>query len=250
MTFAPDTACDCNIREAVNYGDRASHLEIDILLLHYTGMETAQAAIDWLCVEESGVSCHYVVEEDGSIWQLVPESKRAWHAGRSSWQSERDINSRSIGIEIVNPGHSYGYPDFPDDQIKAVRELSRDILSRHPIPSRHVLGHSDVAPGRKSDPGEKFPWEKLHHAGIGAWVPAVRNDREQLQIGEASETVASLQAMLIAFGYGLEISGAYDQQTGICVRAFQQHFFQHRVDGVACQGVLSTLENLLVSIRD
>jgi len=249
VTFVTDTACECEVREALNFGDRASHLNIDILLLHYTGMPSAQAAIDWLCVEESGVSCHYVVEEDGKIWQLVPEDKRAWHAGRSSWQGEADINSRSIGIEIVNPGHGLGYPDFPDVQIDAVIALSNDIIDRHAIPARHILAHSDVAPDRKSDPGEKFPWNKLYDAGIGVWVPPVADDGKEIAFGDASEEVASLQAMLIAYGYGLDISGEYDHQTKICVQAFQQHFFQHRVDGVACHGLIETLENLLVRVR-
>ncbi|MDJ0613617.1 MAG: N-acetylmuramoyl-L-alanine amidase [Rhizobiaceae bacterium] len=249
MTFAADTSCDCKIREAVNFGERDTDLDLDILLLHYTGMASAEAAINWLCLEESGVSCHYVVEENGAIWQLVPEEKRAWHAGKSSWQGEADINSRSIGIEIVNPGHAFGYPGFPDKQIASVIKLSKDIVKRHKIPARHVLAHSDVAPGRKSDPGEKFPWQRLFQAEIGAWVPPVTDYHDEIVEGEASERVASLQAMLIAYGYGLEITGTFDHQSRMCVRAFQQHFFQHRVDGIPCEGLIKTLENLLFAVR-
>ena len=128
-----------------------------MLVLHYTGMESASAAIDWLTRTESRVSCHYVVDEEGKIYQLVAEAKRAWHAGVSSWNMEADINSRSIGIEIVNPGHLHGYPDFPDVQIEAVIALSKDIVARHGIEPRNVVGHSDIAPGRKLIPVRSFP---------------------------------------------------------------------------------------------
>ncbi|KAG1702965.1 N-acetylmuramoyl-L-alanine amidase AmiD [Nymphon striatum] len=136
-------------------------------------MESGDAALNWLCLEESGVSCHYFVHEDGRIVQLVPESKRAWHAGKSCWQDEVDTNSRSIGIEIANPGHSGEYPEFPKVQIDAVIELCSDILRRNSgIQPCNVLAHSDVAPGRKHDPGEKFPWALLHEKGIGHWAEA------------------------------------------------------------------------------
>ena len=171
MSFRADTNCKSEVRAAVNFGDRAAELPIDMLVLHYTGMSSGAEAIDWLCTEDSGVSCHYVVEEDGTIWQLVPEEKRAWHAGKSNWQGVTDTNSRSIGIEIVNGGHDYGYPDFAEPQINAVIALSRDIVARNRIPSRNVLGHSDVSPGRKLDPGEKFPWGRLYEQGIGHWAP-------------------------------------------------------------------------------
>lgn len=247
--FQKDTVCECQLREAINFGDRAPHLPIDILLLHYTGMESAEAAINWLCVEESGVSCHYVVEENGKIWQLVPEEMRAWHAGKSNWQGESDTNSRSIGIEIVNPGHGFGYPDFPNVQIEAVIALSSDIIKRHNIPVRHVLAHSDVAPGRKSDPGEKFPWKQLFEAGVGAWVPSSETGEQIATLGETGEKVAELQAMLSAYGYEVQITGEYDHQTKICVQAFQYHFFQHRIDGFACDGMTKTLEDLLRFVR-
>jgi len=137
--------------------------------MHYTGMETGPAAVNWLCAKQSGVSCHYLVDVDGSITQMVCESKRAWHAGKSLWQGVEDINSCSIGIEIQNEGPLAAFPDFPEIQIEAVMVLSQDIIARHLIVPQRVLGHSDVAPGRKIDPGEKFPWQKLADAGVGTW---------------------------------------------------------------------------------
>lgn len=246
MSFLADTVCDCEIREAVNFGARAENISIDMLLLHYTGMESGEAAVDWLCCEESGVSCHYLIHEDGRIIQMVPERLRAWHAGKSLWAGEVDTNSRSIGIEIVNPGHGDHYRDFPEVQIEAVIALSKDIISRHNLNSRHILAHSDVAPGRKLDPGEKFPWQKLHENGIGHWVkPAESQINGFFQMGDNGEPVAALQAMLAYYGYGIEISGNYDQSTHNCVYAFQQHFRQSKVDGVADGETLATLDALI-----
>ena len=247
MTFKADTKCQCHVQHAVNFGERAEVPGIDILLLHYTGMESGDAALDWLCREESGVSCHYLVHEDGRIVQLVAEENRAWHAGKSCWQDEVDTNSRSIGIEIVNLGHTGGYPDFPTLQIDAVIELCRDILKRNPnIPASNVLAHSDVAPGRKHDPGEKFPWALLYKNGIGHWAePSNIPQGGFLQMGDNGEPVAALQAMLALYGYGIEISGAYDQKTHDCVFAFQQHFRQKIVDGVADGETIATLNELI-----
>ena len=247
MSFKADTLCDCSVRPAVNYGDRSEDLKTDILLLHYTGMESGEAALDWLCCEESGVSCHYFVHEDGRIVQLVPECKRAWHAGKSCWQGEADINSRSIGIEIANPGHAGDYPEFPDEQIAAVIELCKDILARNiNIKPNTVLAHSDVAPGRKHDPGEKFPWERLYENGIGHWAAASEKLKGgYLQMGDEGEPVAALQAMLALYGYCIEISGVFDQRTHDSIYAFQQHFRQSLVDGVADGETLATLNELI-----
>ncbi|MEM7069263.1 MAG: N-acetylmuramoyl-L-alanine amidase [Pseudomonadota bacterium] len=246
MSFQADTHCVREVRSAVNFGDRAPHLKTDILLMHYTGMDTAENAINWLCCKESGVSCHYFVYEDGRIVQLVPEEKRAWHAGKSNWQGETDINSRSIGIEIVNPGHNWNYPDYPDVQIDAVTELSMDIIERHSIPAHQVLAHSDVAPGRKPDPGEKFPWKKLHEHGIGHWVeeqPAAFSGF--FQLGDNGEPIAALQTMLAHYGYGIEASGVFDKEMRDCVVAFQRHFRQSNVDGVADGVTIATLDALI-----
>jgi len=140
-----------------------------MLLMHYTGMKSGQGAVNWLCHEGSGVSCHYLVDVDGAITQMVCESKRAWHAGKSCWLGLTDINSCSVGIEVQNAGPLENFPDFPDVQMAAVIELSKDIIARHTIPADRVLGHSDVAPGRKIDPGEKFPWAFLAQNGVGIW---------------------------------------------------------------------------------
>lgn len=139
---------------------------IDMVILHYTGMMSGAAALDRLRDETAKVSAHYLVEENGEIYQLVPEARRAWHAGVGSWRGEIDINARSIGIEIVNPGHEFGYRDFPDCQIDGVISLLRAITKRHAIAPTHVLGHSDIAPRRKEDPGEKFPWARLAKEGL------------------------------------------------------------------------------------
>ncbi len=248
--FDADTKCKATVRPAINFGDRAEGLKLDILLLHYTGMDSDEKALNWLCVEESGVSCHYFVYEDGRIVQLVPENKRAWHAGKSCWQGEVDTNSRSIGIEIVNSGHTGTYPDFPSVQINSVIELCQDIINRNSaIIPQNVLAHSDVAPGRKHDPGEKFPWALLHENGIGHWVKPTENLRGGfLQMGDNGEPVAALQAMLSLYGYGIEISGEFCKNTHDCIFAFQQHFRQRIVDGVADSETISTLNELIKNL--
>ena len=153
-------------------GDRT----IDMLVLHYTGMKSAEDALARLCDPSAKVSAHYTVDEDGTVYALVPEDRRAWHAGLSYWAGATDINARSIGIELVNPGHEFGYRAFAEDQIAALTTLCHSILMRHPIPSARVLGHSDVAPARKDDPGELFPWAKLAKAGIGLWPQGLASD--------------------------------------------------------------------------
>ncbi|MGQ3674904.1 N-acetylmuramoyl-L-alanine amidase [Xanthobacter sp. TB0139] len=229
-----------------NFGAR--RLPVDMLLLHYTGMESAGAALAIMQKPEAEVSCHYVVLEDGGVVQMVAEAHRAWHAGRAMWEGVSDINSRSIGIEIVNPGHSGGLPPYPPAQISAVVALCRDILSRHLIRADRVLGHSDVAPDRKEDPGERFPWDTLHEAGVGHMVPEAQVEGGRFFMpGDAGQPVEALQAMLALYGYGLPVSGAYDSMTEAVVRAFQRHFRRSRVDGVADAGTIMTLRNLLLS---
>lgn len=246
MSFEPDTRCKCAVRVSPNFGTRDAALPIDMLIMHYTGMHTAQAAVDWLCSKESEVSCHYLIDEDGSILQMVPETKRAWHAGKSSWQGISDINSRSLGIEIVNRGHHFDYPEFPDAQIEAVIALARDVIERHNMANHQVLAHSDIAPGRKPDPGEKFPWARLYEAGVGLWVAeATSPDMQVLQLGDNGEAVASFQTLLSNYGYGVAISGEFCRQTMDCVIAFQRHFRQSRVDGMVDSGTLATLEALI-----
>jgi N-acetylmuramoyl-L-alanine amidase len=244
--FATDSALVSEVKPSPNQDERL--LPADILLLHYTGMASACAAIERLRNHAAKVSSHYVVEENGNVIQLVPEARRAWHAGQSSWEGAGDINSRSVGIEIANPGHSFGYPDFPETQIAAVIALCRDIVARHSIRAGRVLGHSDVAPLRKLDPGEKFPWARLHSAGVGAWVPAspIRCGAA-LALGDRSLEVFELQAALRDYGYGIEATGVYDELTEAVVVAFQRHFRPSCVDGRADPSTSETLRALLVA---
>jgi N-acetylmuramoyl-L-alanine amidase len=219
---------------------------VRILLLHYTDMDSAERACAWLCNPLSKVSCHYLVDVDGRITQMVDEQLRAWHAGQSVWKGERDINSVSIGIEIQNPGHDHGYPDFPPAQMAAVAALGRDIVARHAIPPEHVLAHSDVAPRRKRDPGEKFDWRRLHDEGLGRWVqPARLGSGQFLQQGDSGDAVEALQAMLALYGYGVEINGDFDHDTKAVVTAFQRHFRPERVDGIADRSTVETLRRLV-----
>jgi N-acetylmuramoyl-L-alanine amidase len=249
VSFSADSRFVDEVRPAANHDERRGGREPDILLLHYTGMESAEAACQRLCAAESNVSCHYVVLEDGATLQLVPERLRAWHAGVSSWEGETDVNSRSIGVEIANPGHEFGYPDFPDAQIAAVVELCRDISARWSMQPQLVLAHSDVAPRRKEDPGEKFPWARLAAAGVGHWVePTPLDDDGGLGEGDEGEPVEQLQTLLSLYGYGIEIDGRYGSATGAVVRAFQRHFRQARIDGVADFSTTDTLRNLLKAL--
>ena len=232
-----------------NINERQGHKPISILLLHYTGMESAEKACDWLCRAESQVSCHYLVDEQGGIVQMVDESKRAWHAGVSSWLGDEDINSASIGIEIQNKGHGLGYHDFHTKQMQAVVDLSKDVVSRNKIEPRNVLAHSDVAPGRKVDPGEKFNWQHLNEHGIGHWVPPEEiSGGSFLQEGDVGDPVLALQTLLKFYGYGLEASGTFDKLTGTVIKAFQRHFRQTRVDGIADASTVATLHHLLRSL--
>jgi N-acetylmuramoyl-L-alanine amidase len=220
-----------------------------MILLHYTGMPDADLALRRLCSPESEVSSHYFVYEDGRIVQCIPEARRAWHAGASSWAGETDINSCSIGIEIANPGHEHGYVEFPRRQIAAVIALCRGILARRKLSPDRVLAHSDVAPARKQDPGEKFPWRLLHESGVGHWVEPARivDDGPVLAPGASGEAVAELQRLLAAYGYGVELTGQFDPATQEVVTAFQRHFRPARIDGRADGSTLTTLRQLLDS---
>ncbi len=205
----------------------------DMLVLHYTGMETGEGALARLRDPEAKVSSHYLVEEDGRIFRLVPEERRAWHAGRSFWKGEQGVNHASIGIEIVNPGHEFGYRPFPQAQIDAVIALVADIRSRWQIDDNRILGHSDVAPARKIDPGELFPWKRLAQAGHGVWAEADPAPGDPLVEGAEGVGVFALQAGLTRLGYDCAPSGRFDQSTREIVSAFQRHWVQTRWDGVA-----------------
>jgi N-acetylmuramoyl-L-alanine amidase len=244
--FKPDSFIVADVIPSPNFDERKG--TPDIILLHYTGMQTGEAALARLTTSASRVSSHYVVFENGRIVQCVPETLRAWHAGESSWGSDTDINSRSIGIEIVNPGHEFGYTDFPLRQIAAVIALCKSIITRRgPISPDRVLAHSDVAPSRKQDPGEKFPWELLSDSGVGHWVRAapLNLDGLKLQPGDRGEAVGRLQRMLRGYGYGTDETGHYDEATRDVVTAFQRHFRQARIDGIADPSTLLTLRALV-----
>ena len=227
----------------------ATAAPIDILLLHYTGMPDHDQALAWLCNPQSQVSSHYFVHEDGRVLQLVPEERRAWHAGASPWAGDDDINSRSIGIEIANTGHPGGLPPYPDAQIEALIALCRDIVGRHPIPPHRVLAHSDVAPGRKLDPGERFPWDRLAAAGVGHFVepvPAMRRTillaRRQRPAGRGAAGAA--RPLRLRHRH----HGEFDQRTEDVVAAFQRHFRPARVDGVADRSTIETLRKLIEAL--
>jgi N-acetylmuramoyl-L-alanine amidase len=221
-----------------NFNERLHPL--DMLVLHYTGMKDGPSALARMRDPEAEVSAHYMVEEDGTVFALVSEDRRAWHAGKSWWRGDDDLNSRSIGIEIVNPGHEWGYRPFPDVQIDAVIELCQGILSRWPIPQNRIVAHSDIAPDRKEDPGELFPWKELAAAGVGLWPdlpPAERVAPIGLRLGDRGEQVTSLQRNLSEIGYRIDLSGRFDATTEAVVRAFQRRWRPATVTG---QGDLAT----------
>lgn len=221
----------------------------DMIVLHYTGMVTGEAAIARLRDPEARVSAHYVVEEDGRLFRLVPEERRAWHAGQGSWQGETDVNAVSIGIEIVNPGHEFGYRGFPEAQVATVLALVADIRTRWSVTDARIVGHSDTAPHRKTDPGELFPWKRLAEAGHGLWFePAAERIAAlgpPLSEGDQGIGVIVLRSALHRLGYGLQPGGDYDADTRITVEAFQRHWRPDRVDGVADGETRARLVGLL-----
>lgn len=221
----------------------------DAIVLHYTGMQTGQAAIDRLRDPDARVSAHYVVEEDGRVFRLVDEARRAWHAGQGAWMGETDFNAVSVGVEIVNPGHEWGYRDFPEVQIERVIALVADIRSRWSIPDVRIIGHSDYAPARKQDPGERFPWRRLAEAGHGLWLePAAERVAAlggPLKPGDEGIGVLVLRSGLHRLGYGLAPAGTYDEELVAVVTAFQRHWRPERVDGLADGETRARLVGLL-----
>ena len=245
MSFAADFK-PARVVASPNHNERKS--AIDMIVLHYTGMRSGEEALARLTDPASHVSSHYLVDEDGRVDQLVPEAQRAWHAGLSSWKGVTDINSCSIGIEIVNPGHDYGYRDFPAAQIDAVIALCRNVVASRKIPAARVLAHSDVAPARKQDPGERFPWDRLAAAGVGRWVePSPLKEGTTLKPDDRGQHVADLQRALARFGYAADITHLYDTPTAEIVTAFQRHFRPARVDGIADRSTVATLQRLLTA---
>jgi N-acetylmuramoyl-L-alanine amidase len=246
-------------RPSPNFDERGR--PIDALILHYTGMQTGEIAIQRLCdpAPRAGAyafawekpedpearlgraSAHYVLEEDGRVVDLVDEGKRAWHAGAGIWRGEADLNSRSIGIEIVNGGHDFGLPDYPEPQIAALMELVGDISRRNGLKRHQVIGHSDIAPARKSDPGEKFPWRRLGEAGLALWP--------QNPVDAPACDVSAVQRDLAEIGYGLAVSGIRDPDTVLVLKAFQRRFRPSRIDGVADDETRSLIGDILRQTR-
>jgi N-acetylmuramoyl-L-alanine amidase len=231
-------------RPSPNHDPRPAGAPVDILILHYTGMRTAEEALDRLCDPVAKVSAHYTIDRDGCTYRHVDEDRRARHAGVSWWAGERDVNGRSIGIELVNPGHEFGYVPFPAAQIDALMELARSILARHPIPATRVLGHSDVAPARKMDPGELFPWRQLADAGIGIFH--TRSDDGPRPAAVVDEE--AFTGMLRRFGYG--VPPDVDIPLATVTTAFQRHFRPEKVDGIADGETQARLRTLVSSTRN
>jgi N-acetylmuramoyl-L-alanine amidase len=276
--FRADSALVTDLQPSPNHGERRGRFGAgnrpEIIVLHYTGMPAgrglaaSERAIRWLTTPASEVSCHYVIDEDGRVYQLVAEDRRAWHAGLGAWRGDKDINSASIGIEIVNPGHPWdmsaaafsdagsveihpGYSDFPDAQIDAVIALTADIVARNHMPATNVLAHSDIAPARKRDPGERFPWHRLAAAGLGAWVEAAAIiDGPVLKAGDEGQPVRAIQSMLALLGYEIALTGVFDPATVSVISAFQRHWRPEKIDGVADRSTIVTLNALLKTLPE
>jgi len=204
-------------RPSPNHGPRPEGTRVELLVLHYTGMPNAHAALARLTDPSSGVSAHYTIDEDGTAYAHVAEERRAWHAGAGSWRGKGDVNSRSIGIEIVNPGHEFGYRPFPEPQMDSVVELARAVMERWNLPATAVLGHSDIAPDRKTDPGELFDWRRLAANGVGIWPTVGPGDLGPAEEGEVAELLTRI---------------GYDASAQRVIAAFQRRRRPSRVDGL------------------
>jgi N-acetylmuramoyl-L-alanine amidase len=214
-----------------NFDERA--LPLTMVVLHYTEMESPEAALEKMCSPDSKVSAHYLISDAGEVIQLVDDDKRAWHAGVSFWRGNRDINSASIGIELDHPGHAYGYREFSDPQFKALVPLLARILKQHDIPRANVVGHSDVAPQRKIDPGELFPWDRLAEYGLCLPRP------EKLERGDPFDNDAAFYLALERFGY--DVTDGHK-----AVEAFQRRWRPEKIDGEIDGQVRAILFQLLL----
>ena len=250
MSVKTECVVPARLRPSPNHNERRTPA-VDMLILHYTAMESAEKAVSWLCDPRSEVSCHYLVDELGMVTQMVPESRRAWHAGVSSWKGEDDLNSRSIGIEISNPGDlEEGTQEYPDTQIEAVIALAKDICERHNIAPERVLGHSDVSPSRKLDPGRHFPWARLAEAGVGHFIEPVDIEASSFfQEGDEGQPIEALQSLLGLYGYDVMVNGVFDEKTRFAVEAFQRHFRPAKLDGIADAQTIATLHSLLQKLK-
>lgn len=223
---------------------------IDMIVLHYTGMKDCAGALDRLCDPVAKVSAHYLIDEDGTLYALVDEDRRAWHAGVASWHGETDINGCSVGIELVNPGHEFGYRAFPEAQMVTLETLCRDVMERHDISAARVLGHSDVAPARKQDPGELFDWLRLAKSGLALWPDPDAAGSDTLKDGDTNDDILALQADLGTVGYGIAADGRFGPVTASVVTAFQRHYRPARVDGAADAETRALLAGLIALFVD
>lgn len=239
-TFSPN--CDA----------RPQGSKVNVLVFHYTGMQTAKEALSRLCDVKAKVSAHYMVDEQGVVFHLVPEEKQAWHAGISCWNGKAAINENSIGIEVVNTGHEYGYRPFPQVQMDAVLKLSQDILTRHHIVPKDIVGHSDISPTRKTDPGELFDWQFLAKNNVGVWpkLGKIKNPHTVIAApGDESKDVERFQRLLNSYGYHIRVDGFYGQKTEAVIRAFKRHFIQDRVDAFWDNIAQAAIEALLIEVK-
>ncbi len=237
-------------RPSPNCEPRPAGSSIDLLILHYTGMRDGATALARLTDAASKVSAHYAIDEDGTVYRLVDEAMRAWHAGAGSWGQISDINSHSIGVELIHPGHEWGYRSFATAQMAALVELAQGILQRHKILPRNVLGHSDIAPARKEDPGELFDWARLAAEGIGLMPPEglVSGPNFQCAPGDVGSEVTELQTALRHYGYACPVTGNYGLGTFAAASAFQRHFRQYRIDGIWDEDCAARLAWLLAQV--
>lgn len=222
---------------SLNWNDRPTDSKsgspiIDTVILHYTGMKTGMEALDRLCSAEAQVSAHYLIEENGDIYELVAPEKRAWHAGVSFWQGRHNMNDTSIGIEMVNPGHEFGYRPFPDCQIERLESLLRYVKTRFDIPASRFIGHSDVAPDRKQDPGELFPWKRLAQGGFGLWAEPIMKDATIIaKKAMVNDKCADLNERLAVIGYSVPQGEKFSHATFMALSAFQRHWRPEKIDG-------------------
>ncbi len=243
--FTPSPNCDDRLPP-----DGHTSPVIDTIVLHYTGMKTADAALKRMCDPDAAVSAHFMIDEMGRVFQLVPPEKRAWHAGVSFWQGREGLNHTSIGIEMVNPGHDFGYSDFPEAQIERLLGLLEDLSGQFQIPANRYLGHSDIAPDRKQDPGEKFPWKRLARMGFGVWpsdetVTGITNNKTILaKKGMIGPEIASLNKLLVLAGYSVSVNEEFSQMTVDALTAFQRHWRQEDVTGHMDEDTLLILKDV------
>ena len=228
-----------------NYNERPADAAIDTVILHYTGMVSAEAALERMCSEEAEVSAHFMIDEDGTLYQLVDPGKRAWHAGISVWQGRQNLNHSSIGIELVNPGHEFGYRMFPESQLQSLMDLLRFLSETYAIPRERYIGHSDVAPLRKSDPGELFPWKKFADAGFGVFPKKGHSDQTIInKTGDNGPEIKMLNKQLGIIGYDEFDRDVFGDQTAQTIRAFQAHWRPEGVHGNLDAGTWSALNEV------